>query len=105
MSKFICVNSDCSEVNKPVEVNTMNWPYIKQSERIEQMRCGVCGNKMEAQDFKSSADNTLYCKFNSLDDDSKKKILKKRAALAYKREGGAEHKRFKIQETLKKFRQ
>lgn len=104
MSKFICKNEKCKNFEKEIEINDMNWPYELESKRIEDMQCKECGEQMKAKPFISKNETATHLKFNSLSSDDKKKVLKKRAATAYKKDGGMEKKMLKQRETISKMK-
>jgi hypothetical protein len=102
MSKFKCINKDCKNFDKPVEVATLNWPYELESKRIKDMNCKECDTKMSSIPFESSNKAPAHAKFNSLPDDKKKEILGKRANEAYLKEGGPEKQRHTQQQAIKR---
>jgi hypothetical protein len=80
MSIFHCKNKKCINFNKEISINTLNWPYVLQSQRIEEMTCKECEEKMKSKPFipKSNRLNNVAT-FSNKSSDEKKKILKKRA--------------------------
>jgi hypothetical protein len=109
MSKFKCLNPDCKNFNKSVEVDNAYWTwhykgvYPSQEQKNKDIECKICKHLMSKhiRDIKSS-DAPNYLRFDSLSHEEKSRILAKRAANAYKREGQAEIKLHKQRETIKK---
>lgn len=81
MAKFKCVNSECKNLGKEIFLNRVKWLFNKQKEILEPsppIICEICGDVLEyIKENKGVCSN--IGKFNGMNDQQKKEVLKKRS--------------------------
>lgn len=111
MSKFKCINKECKNFDKLVEVDDARWGmhwkgvYPSKESIAKDKECKVCGSEMTRNtEFIDKNKAPAFLRFGSMSDSEKKKVLKKRAADEYKKSGGHEKKFLKQREAINKFK-
>ena len=81
MAKFKCVKLGCDNFNKEIFFNKVSWIFNKQTEILEPnppIVCEVCGDVLVYVKENNGLCKNI-AKFNGMNDQQKKEVLKKRS--------------------------